>query len=141
MPIIEPGGGRVFKRMNDMTVKVKSSDTNGTYEMCEEKCPPGFESRRHMHAKDFETFYMVSGNARWEVGDEVVDAVKGHTIHIPPNTPHKVKTEEGCEMICIFGPGQQEGQFEEMSNLTEEQQQDDALKKSILAKYNMIPLE
>ena len=46
MAIIEPGGGRVFKRMNDMTVKVKSSDTNGTYEMCEEKCPPGFAVKR-----------------------------------------------------------------------------------------------
>jgi len=28
-----------------------------------------------------------------------------------------------------------------MRNLTEEQQQDDELKKSILAKYNMVPLE
>ncbi len=44
-------------------------------------------------------------------------------------------------MLCIFGPGQQEGQFEEMRNLTEEQQQDDEFKKSILAKYNMVPLE
>ena len=76
MAIIEPGGGRVFKRMNDMTVKVKSSDTNGTYEMCEEKCPPGFESRRHLHAKDFETFYMVSGSATWEVGDETVERLQ-----------------------------------------------------------------
>ena len=136
-----PGEGRLFKLMNDMTVKVKSSQTNGTYEVCEEKCPTGFTSRKHMHTKDFETFYIVSGSATRKVGDETVDAVKGTTIHIPPGVPHEVHSAEGCEMLCIFGPGQQEGQFEEMSNLTEEQQQDDEFKKSILAKYNMVPLE
>ena len=44
-------------------------------------------------------------------------------------------------MLCDFGPRQQEGQFEEISNLTPEQHQDDGLKKSILSKYNMVPLE
>ena len=51
-----PGEGGLFKLMNDMTVKVKSSQTNGTYEICEEKCPQGFTPHKHMHTKDFETF-------------------------------------------------------------------------------------
>ena len=94
-----------------------------------------------MHTKDYETFYMVSGTAIWEVGDQTVEAVKGTTILIPPGVPHKVRSEEGCKILCIFGPGQQESQFEEISNLTPEQQQDDGLKNSILSKYNIVRLE
>ena len=99
-----PGEGRLFKLMNDMTVKVKSSQTNGTYEICEEKCPPGFMPHKHMQTKDFETFYIVSGSATCKVSDETVDAVKGTGIHIPPDVPHEVQSAEGCEMLASSAP-------------------------------------
>jgi quercetin dioxygenase-like cupin family protein len=136
-----PDEGRLFRRANDMTVKVKSSETDGTYEVCLEKCPPGFESPRHKHTKDFETFYVLSGTAIWEVDGEVIEATEGTTIHIPPDVPHQVKTPDGCRMLIIFGPGEQEGQFEELMALTPEEQQDDAVKAAIFAKYNRVNVD
>jgi quercetin dioxygenase-like cupin family protein len=133
-----PDDGRSFKRANEMVIKVKSSETNGTYELCLETCPPGFESPRHKHTKDFETFYVLEGTAIWEVGGEVVEAGAGTTIHIPPDVPHKVTTPEGCKMLIVYGPGEQEGQLAELTALTPEQQKDDALKRAIFAKYNRV---
>lgn len=138
---LQPDDGILYERANQMRVKIASEHTGGTYEICEERCPPGFTSRRHKHTKDWETFIMTGGSATWTVGDETIEATKGMTIHIPPGVPHKVVVEHGCEMLVVFGPGNQAGQFEEMSKLTPEQQEDDEYKKSILAKYNMVPLE
>lgn len=140
--ILGPQDGLLYKRNNEMWVKIKSEDTNGTYEICEERCPPGFTSRRHMHTKDFETFYMVEGSANWEVGDETVDAVAGTFIHIPPNVPHKVRVgDDGCKMLCVFGPGDQSSMFEAMNNLTPEEAADPAVRKKITSAHNMVPLE
>ena len=37
--ILGPDEGRLFKRENEMRVKVASEDTGGTYEICYENCP------------------------------------------------------------------------------------------------------
>ena len=90
-----PSEGRVFRRMNDMTVKVKVSETNGTQKICEETCLPGYSPRRHMYT-NYENFYMVAETAIQEVGDQ---AVKGTTILIPPGVLHKIRSEEDCKML------------------------------------------
>ena len=41
---VDPDGGTLYKRANDMFVKVTTADTGGAYEVCEERCPPGFAS-------------------------------------------------------------------------------------------------
>lgn len=124
-----------------MWVKVPSSETGGVYELCEEFCPPGFQSRTHAHRKDFETFYMVEGSATWTVGDETVEATQGTFIKIPPNVPHKVVTRDGCRMLCIFGPGEQAAMFEEMSKLTPQEQEDTERVHAILDRHDVVPLE
>ena len=61
--VIGPDDGNLYKRANDMFVKVTAADTGGAYEVCEERCPPGFASRRHMHPQNHETFYVIEGSA------------------------------------------------------------------------------
>lgn len=136
-----PGEGTLFERNNEMWVKVTTEETGGVYEVCEEFCPPGFSSKRHAHRKDFETFYMVDGSATWQVGDETIEATKGTFIKIPPNVPHKVVTETGCRMLCIFGPGQQAAFFTEMNALTPEQHEDTSVVLPILDKHDVVPFE
>ena len=138
---LEADDGILYKRNNEMRVKIASEHTGGTYEICEERCPAGFQSRRHMHNKDWETFYMVDGSATWEVGGKTVNATKGMTIHIPPQVPHKVHTENGCHMLVVFGPGNQAAMFEAMNNLTPEQQADPAVRKKITDAHDMVPME
>ena len=138
---IRPGEGKLFDRNNEMWVKIPSKQTKGTYEICEEFCPPGLESKRHAHRKDFETFYIVDGTATWSVGDEIIEATKGTIINIPPNVPHKVVTKEGCRMLLIFGPGEQGAMFEEMDKLKPEERDNMDVIHGILDRHDVVPHE
>ena len=42
---MDSDGGNLYERANDMFVKVTAGDTDGSYEVCEERCPAGFASR------------------------------------------------------------------------------------------------
>ena len=103
--ILAPDDGILYKRNNEMRVKIRSRDTGGVYEICEERCGPGFQSRRNMHTKDYETFIVLEGSATFEVGNETIEGTPGMFIHIPPGVPHKVSTKDGIKMLLVFGPG------------------------------------
>ena len=138
---IRPGEGKLYDRNNEMWIKVPSSETKGTYEICEEICPAGFESKKHAHRKDFETFYIVDGSATWEVGGETIEATKGTVINNPPNVPHKVVTQNGCRMLMVFGPGQQAAMFDEMDKLTPADREDMGIIHEILDRHDVVPFE
>ena len=92
-----PGGGNVYAKANEVIVKVTGDDTNQTFEIVEENCKAGFQSRAHYHIKAYETFYVFEGSAEFHVGDEHFHAVKGSCVHIPPGVPHQVTSPEcGC---------------------------------------------
>jgi hypothetical protein len=40
-----PGAGNVYAKANEVIVKVTSGDTGQTFEVVEENCKPGFQSR------------------------------------------------------------------------------------------------
>lgn len=65
--------------------------TPGTpFEIVEENCKPGFQSRAHYHKKAFETFYVLDGSADFQVGDELFHAGKGACVRITPGVQHQV---------------------------------------------------
>lgn len=138
---IRPGEGTLYDRNNEMWIKVPTNETNGTYEICEEICPAGFESKKHAHRKDFETFYIVDGSATWTVGEETIEATKGTIINIPPNVPHKVVTRNGCHMLMVFGPGQQAAMFDEMDKLTPDERENMDVIHDILDRHDVVPHE
>ena len=137
--MVEPDGGNLYKRANDMFVKVTNEDTDGTYEVCEERCPPGFSSRRHKHTQAHETFYVLEGSATFELGDDVFEGKSGDLFHIPPNVPHKVTAGgHGIRMLMVFSPATTEGMFRDMVALTPTEQQDFEIGKKVAAKHNTI---
>src|SRR5450759_772236 len=84
-----PGEGNVYAKANEVIVKITGDDTNQTFEVVEENCKPGFQSRAHYHIKAFETFYIFDGSADFQVGDELFHAQVGSCVHIPPGVPHQ----------------------------------------------------
>ena len=66
-----PGQGNVYAKANEVIVKITGDDTNQTFEVVEETCKPGFQSRAHYHIKAYETFYVFDGSADFRVGDEL----------------------------------------------------------------------
>jgi len=137
--MIDAEGGNLYKRANDMFVKVTAAETNGTYEICEERCPPGFASRRHMHTENFETFFIIEGSATFELAGDIYDAQPGQLFHIPPKVPHKVTAgNDGVRMLMVYSPGTTEAMFQEMVALSPEQRQDFDTGKAVAAKHNTV---
>jgi len=61
---------------------------------------------QHRHAQHDEGFYVVSGTARFTVGEQVHDAAAGTLVMIPPGAPHTFANpgEEPAVVINTFTP-------------------------------------
>ena len=112
------GEGNVYARANVATCKITASDTDGTFEIFDEQCKPGFESRLHMHTKSFQVCYVVDGSGEFQLGDEVFHAKKGACVNIPPGVPHKVGSKEGMRMLMVYSPPGLEGMMAAMKALS-----------------------
>ena len=136
-----PGAGNIYAKANEVIVKITGADTNNTFEVVEENCKPGFQSRLHYHVKSYETFYVFDGSADFQVGEELFRADKGSCVHIPPGVPHQVTSKDGVRMLMIYSPAGTEGMFAEMHALTKEQLTDAELTKKIALKHDTVMLE
>jgi len=61
---------------------------------------------QHRHAQHDEGFYVVSGTARFTVGETVHDAPAGTLVMVPPGVPHTFANpgDEPVVMINTFTP-------------------------------------
>ena len=121
------GEGNIYARANVATCKITANDTDGTFEIFDEQCKPGFESRLHMHTKSFQVCYVVDGTGEFQLGDQVFHAKKGACVNIPPGVPHKVGSKDGMRMLMVYSPPGLEGMMKAMKALSAEQLADGAL--------------
>jgi mannose-6-phosphate isomerase-like protein (cupin superfamily) len=136
-----PGEGNIYAKANEVIVKITGADTDQTFEVVEENCNPGFQSRAHYHIKAFETFYIFDGSADFQVGDELFHAKKGSCVHIPPGVPHQVTSKDGVRMLMIYSPSGTEGMFAAMHALSQDQLMNAELTKQIALKYDTVMVE
>lgn len=137
--VLGPDGGNLYERANDMFVKVTAGDTDGAYEVCEERCPAGFKSRPHMHTQNHETFFVIRGSATFKLGDKVEEGTPGDLIHIPPGVPHQmVAGDDGVSVLMVYSPGTTEAMFDDMTALTPEQRADFETGAAVAKKHNTI---
>lgn len=140
--ILGPDDGNLYERANDMFVKVTADDTGGAYEVCEERCPAGFASRKHMHTQNHETFYVLEGSATFIMGDTEHQGNPGSLFHIPPGLPHQmIAGDDGVRVLMVYSPGQTEAMFAAMTALTPEERADFDTGKAVAAKFNTIWVE
>ena len=136
-----PGVGNIYAKANEVIVKITGADTNQTFEVVEEDCKPGFQSRAHYHVKAFETFYVFDGSADFQVGNELFHAGKGSCVHIPPGVPHQVTSSEGVRMLMIYSPAGTEGMFAAMHALSQEDLMNSELTRQLALKYDTVMIE
>jgi mannose-6-phosphate isomerase-like protein (cupin superfamily) len=61
---------------------------------------------QHRHAQHDEGFYVVSGTARFTVGEKTYDAGPGALVMVPPGAPHTFANpgEEATVLLNTFTP-------------------------------------
>jgi mannose-6-phosphate isomerase-like protein (cupin superfamily) len=79
--------------------------------------PPGFIGFNHYHEQQDELYFVHSGRARFEVGDEVRELGPGGLCHVESTTPRRVSNasaEEDLVLLVVGGSGGYVGRDGEM---------------------------
>jgi quercetin dioxygenase-like cupin family protein len=111
-----PGEGKeVTLAGKPMTFLVTGADTKHT-SMFDWTLPPGFSTGRHVHRVQEETFFVLEGECRWQIGEQTVEAKPGTYVFIPPGVPHNIAnaSDRPARMIMTVSPPGHEHYFDEL---------------------------
>ncbi len=66
---------------------------------------PGFEGFHHYHDAQDELYFVHSGTARFEVGDEVRDLGPGSLVHVESTTPRRFSNVGDVDLVVLVVGG------------------------------------
>lgn len=100
-------------------VKLTAEQTGGLLtiiEMTEPPNPDGVPGPLHVHHREDETFFILEGDANFEVGDTRFETRAGDVAFAPRGIPHRYTVgPDGCRMLFIMTPGGFEQLVRDMS--------------------------
>jgi quercetin dioxygenase-like cupin family protein len=83
-----------------------TADNNGAFDFVISRMRRGTEPPPHIHSREEEFFYVVSGKIRAYVGGEVFSVTAGECIFLPRRKPHAwLITSEQVHTIAVITPG------------------------------------
>ena len=87
------------------TIKVLTSETNGSFTVLDIDHPPNLGPALHMHPKGSETFYIVDGEYEFFLDDKAIMGRTGDVIFVPKGAPHRfVVGKQGGHALVISPP-------------------------------------
>jgi mannose-6-phosphate isomerase-like protein (cupin superfamily) len=104
----------------DVTLKLIGRNTNDRMCAALIDVPSGPAVLPHMHRREDETFYVVSGAMRFAIDDVEHDAAPGTTVYVPRGTFHGFRAVGGrpAQVLSIHTPAGFEHFFTEMGGMT-----------------------
>jgi quercetin dioxygenase-like cupin family protein len=97
--------------------KATAADTGGQLTIVEVTEHPGAEAPLHVHHRDDEGFWILEGEATFEVGGTTIEAGAGDYVFGPRDIPHRFAVgPRGCRMLFVLVPGG----FEDLVRATSE---------------------
>jgi mannose-6-phosphate isomerase-like protein (cupin superfamily) len=81
--------------------------------------PPGYEGFLHYHDTQDELYFVHSGRARVEVGDEVRELGPGGLFHAQSTTPRRVSNASSDEELVLLVVGGRGGYVERDGHLVD----------------------
>src|SRR3954454_2053249 len=116
---VSPGEGRSMPSPigGEATILVGGDQTGGALAVLDIVVPPGEGPPLHAHTREDETAYVLEGEVRWKLGDEMEPAPAGSFVFIPKDLPHAFHNpgQEPARMLITFAPAGMEGFFERLS--------------------------
>src|SRR5271156_3578915 len=119
--IVGPEGGEVV-RLGPATVRIleDGSTTGHRLGIGEITVAPHTDGPpQHRHARHDEGFYVVSGTARFTVGEKSYDAPAGALAMVPPGAPHTFANpgDEPLVLLNTFTPDLYVRYFRDLHNM------------------------
>ena len=93
----------------------------GAYSLREIVVPVGRRGPMHVHAKEEELWFVISGQLTFHIDGETIVADPGSTMLSLRGTPHSLENAgpETARFLEVFSPPGLEGYFEERAQLRE----------------------
>lgn len=106
--IIRAGEG-IFADLGDHRGlgKITAQHGNGAFLLIETEADFQGGVPLHIHRREDEIFYILSGRVIFQVGEQMVEVGPGDTVYGPRNVPHSWLTvsPEGARLLVMFTPG------------------------------------
>lgn len=99
-----------------MTWHAAAQDTGGAFALGHVVVRPGGEPPLHVHAREDELFYVISGEVTFQRGLERIDRGPGESILLPRGIQHgfAIRSPEAT-MLFVLSPGGLDEAFRELS--------------------------
>ena len=86
-------------------IKATAADTGGQMTIVEVTEHPRAEAPLHVHHRDDEGFWILEGEATFEVGNQIIEASAGDYVFGPRGIPHRFTVgDQGCRMLFVLVP-------------------------------------
>jgi mannose-6-phosphate isomerase-like protein (cupin superfamily) len=104
-----------------VTILVSAADSGGAIGVIETVFPPGDGVLFHMHSREDETFYVVSGIGEFRLDNTTVVRGPGSIIFGPRDVPHTFRNAGDTDLKCliVYSPGGFEQSFLDIATLGE----------------------
>ena len=117
-PIFRPSGTApaVWGPGDLYSLLATGDETNNAFFQFEAVVPQGGGPPAHVHSKEAETFYIVSGSLEILLGDAIYQAKAGDFVYIPRGTVHSFKNvgSDKAVQLVTFVPSGMEKFFKEV---------------------------
>jgi len=119
-----PDKAKIANDTSEALTKIIVGDveSEGRYSIISDLWKVGFNVLTHYHAKHFETFYLLSGEAEWTVNGETHRMKVGDAVYIPANALHSAKTlgDKPAHFLLIYSHGDYEAHLEREASYKED---------------------
>ena len=106
---IAPGDGRTIRNPAGgmLTFMAGSEETGGAVTMWESTAAPGEGPPLHLHVSEDEILYMVDGDFRVRLEDDLHEAPAGSFVFVPKGVPHTWQNagDTPARLAFVFIPG------------------------------------
>ena len=117
--VLEPGAGDTLPHQlgGSVLFKVQGSETNGAFFAFETEVAAGEGPPLHVHANEEEILYVLDGEARFRVRDDVQSAPTGAFMFVPRGVPHCFQAvgQGPARLLIVFTPSGMEAFFSGLS--------------------------
>jgi quercetin dioxygenase-like cupin family protein len=115
--VLRPGEGESVK-VGDaaFTFKATASDTGGAFSVLEAEIPRGAQPAPHIHHREFEAFYMLSGEITFQVAGQTFPTQPGGFTFLPLGVLHFYSVDSAdSRAVLVARPGGLESLFRRLS--------------------------
>ena len=121
---LEPGAGTSVRNPvgGRLVFKLRGEQSNGTMTVFESVAAPGEGPPLHFHQLQDEWLYVLEGEMRIRLADDVEPAPAGSFAFIPHGVPHTWQNSghEPARFLAMFAPAALEQFFERYAELTDQ---------------------